>query len=351
MTGVGRLILFPIVLCTLVVVAPVALVPVMEGGQISSQVPEFRWERRDSSLALLANGKTVWRFRYGKDLPKPIFHPLALLDGTVLTWDSPPDHLWHHALWFSWKYLNSVNYWEGDPREPRRARHVPAGAGHKDERRGGITDWGDPKIATRGDFSAGIALDLSYHEPTRPALLREHREIEISAPDPTGEYHLDWTLSFTAGQEHVFLDRTPIPGEKNGVPYGGYSGLSIRFAKDFADVKTATTKTAARRDQRVGFFCEPGAVGVDFNGVIFGQEAGVALLDHPENLNSPTPWYLVMEPEKFFLFAEAAVIYYNPYLLKAGQSFTLRYRTLVHRGRWTSARLQSAHLEYVKEIK
>jgi hypothetical protein len=332
--GMGRLTSFRILLCTPLVVA----------SALFAQPPEFRWERGDSSVALLANGKTVWRFRHGRDLPKPIFHPLALMDGTVLTWDSPPDHLWHHALWFSWKYLNHVNYWEGDPREPRRAGRAPAG-------NGGVTDWGDPKIATRGDFSAGIALDLSYHEPARPVILREHREVEVSAPDPAGEYHLDWMLTFTAGEEDVFLDRTPIPGEKDGVPSGGYAGLSIRFAKDFVDWKTVTTTTPAETDRRVGFYCESGAVGVDFSGAIFGQEAGVALLDHPENLNSPTPWYFVMQPQTPFLFAEAAVIYYKPYLLKAGQSFTLRYRTAVHRGRWDPARLKAAHAEYVKEMK
>ena len=115
---------------------------------------QLRWEREASSIALLADGKTVWKFRYGQDLPKPMFHPLALVDGTVLTWDSPPDHPWHHALWFSWKYLNHVNYWEADPKEPRRAGAKPA-AGKSQEPRGGLTDWSDVRITPRRNFGAG----------------------------------------------------------------------------------------------------------------------------------------------------------------------------------------------------
>jgi hypothetical protein len=313
--------------------------------------PKLGWEREPSSFALLADGKTVWRFRYGSEVPKPMFHPLALVDGTVLTWDSPPDHPWHHALWFSWKYLNHVDYWDADPKEPRRAGAKPAAA--KSQEPAGINDWSDVRVTPRRDFGARIALDLSYHEQDRPPVLREHREVEISAPDAAGEYHMDWTMTFTAGDQDVFLDRTPVPGDKGGVPYGGYAGLSIRFAKDFTDARTVTTNPPDGAEQRVGLFCESGAVGADMNGVVSGRDAGVAFLDHPENLNAPTPWYLIVQPKNAepFLFEEAALIYYKPYVLKAGQSFTLRYRTVVHRGRWDSARLKDAQSQYVKEVR
>ena len=309
----------------------------------------FRWQRGDSSIALLADAKTVWEFRYGKDIPKPIFHPLALLDGTVLTWNSPPDHPWHHALWFAWKYLNHVNYWETDPREPRRAGAQPVAG----EEPGGLTDWSAVHITARRDSSARIALDLAYHEPDRPPLLREHRVVEISAPDAAGAYSLDWTMTFTAANQDVHLDRTPVPGDKDGVPYGGYAGLSIRLAQDFADARTVTTPESHGVNRRLGMYCESGAVGADVNALFSGHEAGVAFLDYPENLNSPTPWYFVVQPKnpEPFLFAQAAVIYYKPYVLQAGQSFTLRYRMVVHPGRWDSARLAAAQSDYVQQVR
>jgi hypothetical protein len=306
---------------------------------------DLRWERGASSVALVAGGKTVWQFRHGDDVAKPMFHPLALTDGTVLTWDSPPDHPWHHALWFAWKYINHVNYWE-------EAR-PDAGAKPSQEKRG-TTTWDSGRITPRDDFSASIVLNLSYHEPGQPPVLRERRVIEVSRPNAAGVYHLDWTMTFTAADHDVALDRTPVIGDPGGVVYGGYAGLSIRFAKDFAAAGTVTTKAAdAAASQRTGLFCESGSTAVDFNGVVSGREAGVALLDHPSNLHSPTPWYLIIQPQNQwpFHFAEAAVIYYKPHVLKAGESVTLRYRVVVHPGRWDRSRLVAAQQRFAKEVR
>ena len=305
--------------------------------------PEFRLRQDASSVALQAGDKTVWQFCFGKELAKPMFHPLSLVDGTALTWDGPPDHPWHHALWFSWKYLNHVNYWEADPRE---RRNKPAAPGAE---AGGLTDWRNVRIRRRG-AGASVSLDLAYHEPGQPPLLREHRVIDISPPDATGEYHLDWTMTFTAGAKDVDINRTPVIGDKDGVPYGGYAGLSLRFAKDLTDARTVTTRSDPPAEQPTGLFTEAGATAVDYSGLVAGREAGVAFLDHPGNLNAPTPWYLIILPRNAspFHFAEAAVIYYKPHLLRAGKSFTLRYRVVVHGGRWDRARLSAAHAAYVK---
>lgn len=309
--------------------APVLLLPV--GGAAAE--PAYRWERGEGAFGLNAGGKTVWTFRHG-GVRKPMFHPLALSNGTVLTWDAPPDHPWHHALWFSWKYLNRVNYWEPNAREPC-----------------GKEEWRDVKIAPRGKAAAAISLGLAYFDPAGVPVLEERRAIRVSAPDPEGNYFLDWTMTFTAGKADVLLDRTPPPANPGGVPHGGYAGLSIRLAKDFRDAKAVAAGPAAPVEPLPRFYRLSGARALDFNGSIAGQEAGVAFLDHPGNIHHPGPWYMVAQPEKPFLFAQAAVIYDKPYLLKAGQKFTLRYRVVVHYGRWDASRLGAAQERYVREYK
>ena len=262
-----------------------------------------------------------------------MFHPLAFTDGTVLTWDRPPDHPWHHALWFSWKYLNHVNYWE----EGKGAQ--------------GITGWSNVSVNRGRDFSAVIRMDLSYHELAQSAVLTEHREIRVSAPTADGQYHLDWTMTFKVQDRDVVLDRTPIPGEEKGQRFGGYAGLSIRFAKHFTDWRAVTTKGPIEPDPAQINYCVPGAVGSDFSGTVRGSEAGVAFLDHPANLNSPTPWYMVMDPQKSFSFSQAAPIYYRPHVLRARQSLELRYRVVVHGSRWNAADITAAQANYVREVK
>ena len=111
-------------------------------------------------------------------------------------------------------------------------------------------------------------MNLAYHEEAQAAVLTEKREIVVSAPAADGQYHLDWTMTFTALEQDVALDRTPIVGEEKGQPYGGYAGLSIRFAKDFAGWRATTTKGAVQTDPSEIYYCEAGAAGSDLSGRI-----------------------------------------------------------------------------------
>ncbi|MHC4737466.1 MAG: DUF6807 family protein, partial [Planctomycetota bacterium] len=74
-------------------------------GQTKGTETNYHWRHNDSSLALVKNNKVVWQFNFDEKQRKPYFHPLSLTEGTELTWLRPPDHIWHRALWFSWKYI------------------------------------------------------------------------------------------------------------------------------------------------------------------------------------------------------------------------------------------------------
>jgi type 1 glutamine amidotransferase len=286
---------------------------------------EWRWEADEGkSLALLGPAGILWQFRFNPDLDVPYFHPLNTMDGRLLTWDAPPDHIWHHGLWFSWKFINKVNYWEVDPKTGRPE---------------GRTTWSEVKTITRDDFSARIDMDLAYYPGggSKP-VMTEKRTIEISRPDQEGAYSLDWTSTFTALQA-VVLDRTPLPGEPGGQSWGGYSGLSVRFAQGLAERKVATS------DGPITEFSDNRYRGkhtaMDYSGLFSGHPAGIAICDHPDNPGSPTPWYAIVEPVMSFF--NAAVICYGPITLVPGQNLTLRYRVLVHPGRFDAERLRAEY--------
>ena len=46
------------------------------------------------------------------DAPRPYVHPLTTPAGAVLSVEAPADHPWHHALWFTIKFVNGENFWE-----------------------------------------------------------------------------------------------------------------------------------------------------------------------------------------------------------------------------------------------
>lgn len=185
-------------------------------------------------------------------------------------------------------------------------------------------------------------MDVDYHPPEQPAVLTERREVTVSAPGPSGRFHFDWQSMFRTTGARVELSRTPIPGEPDRMSWGSYAGLSWRFSQQLADwqVMFAGGDTAVAPTGRR-------AAALEVNGSAQGVEAGVAFLDHPQNLNSPSPWHLVAQTRNSFLFAQPAVLYYGPHSLSEDESLTLRYRVIVHAGRWNAAQLQQALDEYM----
>ena len=283
--------------------------------------PKYAWRQTSTTLALLNHEKIVWQFNWPKTSPKPYFHPLALADGTVLTWLSPPDHPWHRALWFAWKELNGINYWEEDPQTG-----LPWGR----------TEVTSIKVESRADYSARIEMTLSYHPPDKPAVLTEQRLLKVSTPDQAGAYHIDWSGTFTAGLADVEL--------KGGTAGGGYAGLSVRIAKD-------TTQWTMINSEGLKDISAEGAKNThgqharwaDFSLVdkATGQPAGIALLEHPASLRHPAQWHNVMYDQLTFGYFSPAPLWSQPYTLAAGKQFTLGCRVLVHPGLGDKGRIEA----------
>ena len=119
----------------------------------AAEGPAFRWLQDEGSLTLKKGERTLWRLNFQKAEGKPYFHPVAAAGGTELTWHRPPDHPWHRALWFSWKFIDGVNYWEENPAT-------------------GKVDGETEILGTETEIVAGesarIAMRLSYHPPGKP---------------------------------------------------------------------------------------------------------------------------------------------------------------------------------------
>ena len=273
---------------------------------------DLAWTTGEGTATLSDGGKPVWTFHYGSDATKPYFHPLALPGGSPMTCFRPPDHIWHCGLWFSWKFINGVNYWEED-----KVTGKPAG----------ITSWSNVVVETRPDFSARITMDLRYAPPARAAVLTERRVIDLSPPAADGTYTIDWTASFTAGADPVELAATPVNPARTT---GGYGGLIWRVAPEMKDWQAVND--AGRRD--LAAHGEP-ARALDFSGILDGRPQGIAMLDHSANPGAPTPWFLRLDPKKPYGLHGPGFLFSGPRTLGAGERMTLRYRAIVHPGRWT----------------
>jgi len=239
---------------------------------------------------------------------KPHFHPLISPAGTVLTQESPGDHLWHMGLWFSWKFIDGLNYWEyaGDA-----ARHISEG----------MTDILTAVADSTKNGKYKIRLNIIYHpwDNKDQPVLDEQRRITISAPEKDGSYWIDYNLSFLALKD-LLLDRTPIPGEENGQSWGGYSGLSIRLNNEFRNIRyfSGSSDGVTYGDRSPWVACE-------FENPN-GNREQVIIFDDAKNPRYPSPWYCINDSATPMFYFSPAILYKKPIQLSKGEFLHLKYR-------------------------
>jgi hypothetical protein len=297
------------------------------GILLAPAVARADWVRDSVSLTWKSGAAVVWRFSFDPKSGKPFFDPVTVGGGPSLTNFKPEDHPWHYGLWFSWKYINHVNYWEED----RTSGHAA-----------GATRWSTPVIDARKDGSATIRMTVSYVRPTGEVDMTEARELRISAPTTDGSYTVDWTMHFTAGKDGAVLDRTPMPGEPNGAVNGGYAGLSVRLAA--SPLTMAVTSTDGPVTDFVSDRARPAAAAVAGNFAQNGADVGaIAILSDPANAGEKAPWYIINAPApQDFRFICAAVLAPAVRTLPAGGTWDLRYRVALRRAAWTPSDLDAA---------
>ncbi len=264
---------------------------------------DLRWEQTATSLALYKNDHVVWEFHCQRGEGKPAFHPLATVDGVVLTDFRPADHPWHRAAWFCLHSINGVNYWEEDPVSGLAA---------------GRTRVVDFDFRPAEDFSAELDLDLSYAPAEGAEVLVERRRIRLSAPAEDGSYSMDWQLVFTA-RTALELQRTPRPGEEGGASWGGYAGISLRLDPK---LKGWSFLDSEGRDDGSFGKC---AGWLSFHGALEDRAAGLTIFDHPQNLTFPSAWFTELGMPYF----SPAFLFYKPIKLIQGEELKLFYRVKI----------------------
>lgn len=293
------------------------------------------WERTETSIAWKRGEKVLWRFSFDPEKGKPFFDPLSAGDGPALTNFKPADHPWHYGLWFSWKYINKVNYWEED--------RTSGSAGGK-------TSWKPPTIDARPDGSAKIRMELSYDNRKGSVDLTETRELAISTPTADGAYTIDWTQQFIAGKDGAELDRTPMPGEPNGAVNGGYAGLSVRMAGQPLLMSVMTP--AGPVTQFVNSRARPDSpsVGCNFRTPDGRDVGGIAVFSDPANIRADAPWYLinndVQNNGEGFRFACAAILAPQILKLEPQKALNLRYRVALSPRPWTADSLTAMQAQW-----
>lgn len=296
----------------------------------SQAVANNRWDwKLDADKALELHGKNglIWRLNFGKNLNKFYFHPLRTVDGKELTWVAPPDHIWHYGLWFSWKTINGVNYWE-----------IPRGKKYPE----GRTLITKAEVIEQQQNSSLVRIKLNYRssdsiENVATGIV----ELWIETPRQDGSYAIDWTITIKALQRLNFGKST------------GYGGLSHRAAESLKK-PVFLSKRGQESSNKPWFIAAP-APWMDFSALSDGTPVGLTIFNHPTNPRSPSRWFIVNrllggdKSPKPFYYNNSAILATAPLSLDKGETMQLRYRTLIHSGRGDTKSLQAEAARFAEK--
>ncbi len=282
-----------------------------------------------------------WFYRWD-GVPRPFVHPVTTPAGHVLSVDAPDDHWWHHALWFTIKFVNGENFWE---EYEDFGLLVQAVAPSIEELPGGTV-----KATSSIEWHRPDSDEAVIHETVTMTFRYLHHR-RTDAADTTGSntitgHAMDWDVQLVPTCD-VTLDRTPF------TTWGGYGGLTFRGRPDWHD----TELRLPEGDPRARVLGDSGAW-CALEGPLGGEGAdaivGLAMFDHPENPNHPIPWYASTKADTYgdegwSNFMNAAFLWHGPLELREQETLRVRHRVLAYDGSRNVDQINEDHDRWLEE--
>ncbi len=304
----------------------VSLFVVATGAQ-SVRGAQFDVKKTDQGVTVTVDGELVTRYLI-KSGNKPILWPVIGPGGKELTRSYPmtegtaderKDHVHHRSLWFTHGDVNGASFWHESSNAPNivHREFVKVAGGE------------EATIVTRNDWVGSDGKKVCEDE----------RTLVFGQQGTTRRIDFTITIKATGGDVRF--------GDTKEGTFGVRVAGTMRV-----DAKKGGRIVNSRGDTN-GATWGKQAEWVDYQGPVDGDTVGIAILNHPSSFRFPTYWHV----RTYGLFAA------NPFglhhfkgsrevdgshTLKAGESFTLRYRVLLHEGDEKKAKIAEAFAEYAE---
>ena len=318
---------------------------------VASPAPagELKLESRDKNIhgiAVLIDGKLFADYVIGNG-PKPYVWPIVGPTGKEMTRaysmkyveGEKTDHPHQRSFWFTHGEVNGIDFWAESPGDgspvagAKEGKPAFTGHGsivHREYLKTEVVD-GAGVISTRNDWIGPTGKKVC--EDVRTLVFRDLGDSRSIDFDITIKA-TDGDIRFGETKEGSFGVRVPTVMDVDHKPTGG----KIVTSEGKTDKEAWGTR----------------APWVDYNGDIGGDHLGIAVLNHPSSFRYPTRWHV----RTYGLFAA------NPFgatsfdpkttdesgaTVKSGESITLRYRVIFHKGDAESADIAAAFKAYAAE--
>ena len=280
-----------------------------EEGQTVGAVME------DDRIVVYVDGEEFTAYKFGEEHKYPFFYPVngPATGASVTAWDQEP-YPHHSSLYISLDWVRSEGVERGNYWQPRHELET----GQVFSRAPRIIEATGDRVVLE-DVCDWIVTEADAHQ------LRDTRRVTIWAPSPTVRV-LDFEFEFEALEDlavgptgHSFFSARMRPELAVGDPERG---------PDVADLGTGTLVDSDGNQDEAGTR-ENHAVWCAAYGEHHGETEGLAIIQHPGNLDYPAPWF---NRDYGFISPTAFAFISDPIVLEAGTTFTERYRTVVFTG-------------------
>jgi hypothetical protein len=297
---------------------------------MSLQAAQFSLEQDEDGITVKLNGKLFTRYVV-KSGNKPIMWPIIGPYGNEITRaypmreaapDERADHPHHRSFWFTHGDVNGISVWhEGD------------GTGEIVHKEFVKVEAGDnPVIVTRNDWLG----------PDGKKLCEDVR-----------------THTFGVDGESVWIDfDATVKASTSPVTFGdtkeGCFGVRVAGTMKVDAKQGGKIVNSEGHADREAWGKQ--AAWCDYHGPVKGNVVGVAIMNHPESFRFPTYWHV----RTYGLFTANPFGLHNftnaekgagSHTLQPGESFTLHYRLLIHKGDAKEGGVAEAFARYSKTKK
>jgi hypothetical protein len=287
---------------------------------------EITLEKIPAGVAVKVDGQPFTEY-VTKSGSKPILWPLIGPTGKRMTraWpletdvpgETDRDHPHQRSMWFTHGDVNSIDFWsEGkgriEHREFVRVEEKPV-----------------PTIVTRNDWLSPDGSRL---------ICQDQRTLRFGA-DADSRW-IDFDVVVTA------VDGPVTFGDTKEGSFGVRVASSMRVdSKKGGKIVNSEGKTDAAA------WGKP-AAWVDYHGPVDDETLGIAILNHPKSFRYPTTWHVrtygLFAANPFGLSDFTNGAHKGEYILPKGETLTLRYRVLLHKGDEKAGHVAEAFAEYSK---
>jgi hypothetical protein len=286
-------------------------------------------EKTDAGVVVKAGGQPFATYLF-KSGVKPILWPVIGPTGKEMTraWpmregnpDEKTDHVHQRSFWFTHGEVNGIDFWSETAKE-RQGSIV-----HKE------------LVKAEGGSLGTIVTQNEWLGPDGGKILADERTLRFGADRETRWIDFDSLLTATA-------DEVRFGDTKEG-------SFGLRIAESMRTDRKLGGKIITSEGLEDEKAWGKPAAWVDYHGPVQGEHLGIAILNHPRSFRYPTGWHV----RTYGLFAA------NPFAagdfggqkletshtMKQGETLTLRYRVIFHKGDETVGKIAEAFAKYAKE--